>query len=70
MDYDDWMLNPVVFRELDFQWGPHTVDRLQTGTKTKLRVLIPVTIAQEQKALMPLHVTGDTITSNGAPHYI
>ena len=27
VDFDDWMLNPVVFRELDSQRGPHTVDR-------------------------------------------
>ena len=27
VDFDDWMLNPVVFRELDSQWGPHIVDR-------------------------------------------
>jgi len=27
VDYDDWMLNPVVFRELDSKWGPHTIDR-------------------------------------------
>ena len=26
-DLDDWMLNPVVFAELDAAWGPHTVDR-------------------------------------------
>lgn len=27
VDYDDWMLNPTVFKELDSQWGPHTIDR-------------------------------------------
>ena len=26
-DYDDWMLNPAVFQELDALWGPHTIDR-------------------------------------------
>lgn len=25
-DFDDWMVNPVVFRYLDNMWGPHTVD--------------------------------------------
>ena len=27
VDYDNWMLNPVVLRELDSVWGPHTIDR-------------------------------------------
>ena len=27
VDHDDWMLNPVVFQELDVMWGPHTIDR-------------------------------------------
>ena len=27
IDYDDWMLNPFMFAELDAIWGPHTVDR-------------------------------------------
>ena len=28
IDYDDWMLNPVVFNELDGIWGPHIIDRV------------------------------------------
>ena len=27
VDYDDWMLNPVVFAEVDRLWDPHSVDR-------------------------------------------
>ncbi|XP_065915901.1 uncharacterized protein [Dysidea avara] len=27
IDYDDWSLNPLVFKELDRLWGPHTIDR-------------------------------------------
>ena len=27
VDYDEWMLNPTVFQELDNRWGPHTIDR-------------------------------------------
>jgi len=27
VDYDDWMLNPMVFAWLDSLWGPHTIDR-------------------------------------------
>ena len=27
VDHDDWLLNPVVFAQLDAIWGPHTVDR-------------------------------------------
>ena len=27
VDYDDWSLNPLIFKELDAFWGPHTIDR-------------------------------------------
>ena len=27
-DYDDWSIDPVVFRWWDSLWGPHTVDRM------------------------------------------
>ena len=27
VDYDDWMFNPAIFRQLDALWGPFTVDR-------------------------------------------
>ena len=27
IDYNDWMLNPVVFADIDSLWGPHSVDR-------------------------------------------
>ena len=27
VDYDDWMLNPVVFADVEKLWGPHSVDR-------------------------------------------
>ena len=27
VDYDDWMLNPVVFADIESVWGPHSVDR-------------------------------------------
>ena len=27
MDHDDWRLNPAVFKELDIEWGPHSIDR-------------------------------------------
>ena len=27
VDHDDWKLNPIIFKELDTRWGPHTVDR-------------------------------------------
>ena len=27
VDYDDWMLNPMVFQWLDGLWGPHSIDR-------------------------------------------
>ena len=27
IDYDDWMLDPIIFAELDCDWGPHDVNR-------------------------------------------
>lgn len=26
VDYDDWAINPTIFRQIDALWGPHTVD--------------------------------------------
>ena len=36
IDYDDWMLNPVVFEQLDSLWGPHTIDRFATNSNAQL----------------------------------
>ena len=27
VDYDDWMLHPAIFAQLDSLWGPHSIDR-------------------------------------------
>ena len=35
-DFDDWMLNPEIFREIDARWGPHTVDRFADGYNRQL----------------------------------
>ena len=35
-DRDDWRINPEVFCELDFYWGPHTVDRFADHVNTQL----------------------------------
>ena len=36
IDLDDWMLNPVVFAELDGMWGPHTIDRFASFQNAQL----------------------------------
>jgi len=36
IDYDDWMLNPVIFRELDALWGPHTIDQFANCCNNQL----------------------------------
>lgn len=36
VDLDDWFLNPVVFSQLDKQWGPHTIDRFASHANTQL----------------------------------
>jgi len=42
VDYDDW---PMVFNELDRQWGPHTVDRFANGATTRFQGLMPAITA-------------------------
>ena len=37
VDQDDWMLNPDIFRSLDYLWGPHTVDRFASGHNAQLQ---------------------------------
>ena len=32
-----WMLQPQLFRYLDMQWGPHTIDKLASINVTQLR---------------------------------
>ena len=36
MDCDDWMLNTVMFQELDARWGPHTVVRFADAYSCQL----------------------------------
>ena len=36
VDFDDWMLNPQVFEQLDALWGPYTVDRFASYDNTQL----------------------------------
>ena len=36
VNHDNWMLNPLLFRELDSLWGPHTVDRFADGYNCQL----------------------------------
>ena len=36
VDFDDWQVNPGVFRLLDGLWGPHSVDRFASPTNTQL----------------------------------
>ena len=36
VDYDDWMVHPAVFAQLDLWWGPHTIDRFASGINTQL----------------------------------
>ena len=35
-DYDDWMLNLVIFRKLDALWGPHTIDQFANWCNNQL----------------------------------
>jgi hypothetical protein len=31
---DDWQLDPIVFQEMDTQFGPHTIDRFTSALDT------------------------------------
>lgn len=36
VDYDNWMINPLVFQWLDTLWGPHMVDRFSSPENSQL----------------------------------
>lgn len=36
IDHDDWSLNPKIFRFVNSQWGPHTVDRFASFYNAQL----------------------------------
>jgi hypothetical protein len=36
MDYEEWKLNPLIFKHLQPRWGPHTVDRFAYMLNTQL----------------------------------
>ena len=35
-DYDDWNLDHSIFRSIEQQWGPHTIDRFSSHYNTQL----------------------------------
>ena len=35
-DYDDWMVHPIIFQQIDQLWGPHTVDRFANTHNAQL----------------------------------
>ena len=37
VDYDDWMLDPLLFGKLDMKRGPHTIDRFANEYNTQLK---------------------------------
>ena len=36
VDYDDWMLDPAIFQQLEACWGPHTIDRFATEHNSQI----------------------------------
>ena len=38
IEFDDWRLNPDVFRQLDIMWGPHQVDRFADENNAQVPV--------------------------------
>ena len=68
IDYDDWLLNPVVFARLDAMWGPHTVDRV--FATVRWRALIAAVGTQTLKLWMHSLSTGRGKTIGGAPQLV
>ena len=66
-DYDDWSLNPMVFKELDRLWGPHTIDRFADWCNNQVLRFNSVITVWMLKPLMHSHVTGAMIPTGGAP---
>ena len=63
VDYDDWMLNPVVLQELDIMWGPHTIDRFADVHNRQLERFNSCYWSQQ---LTPSLAIGAMITIDGA----
>ena len=40
LDFDNWMLDPLMFAELDHEWGPQTIDRFADMYNAQLDILI------------------------------
>ena len=36
VDHDDWSLDHTIFELIDYEWGPHTVDRFANHYNTQL----------------------------------
>ena len=36
VDCDDWFINPLVFKQIELLWGPHTVDRFASHLNAQL----------------------------------
>ena len=36
VDYDDWQIHPRNFAELDYEWGPHSIDRFASFCNAQL----------------------------------
>ena len=47
VDCDDWFINPLVFKQIELLWGPHTVDRFASHLNAQLPRLTPGFYAQE-----------------------
>ena len=68
IDYDDWMVHPAVFAQLDLMWGPHTVDRLPMSVIHSWRDLIRDFGRLIPRLLMLLLVIGKEKLTGGAHH--
>jgi len=62
VDYDDWMLNPMMFAWLDNLWGPHTIDRFASPRNAQIFTSFGLL---GRKLLILLHVIGQRTIIGG-----
>ena len=66
VDYDDWMLHPAIFAQLDSLWGPHSIDRFANPHNRQVERFNSRFWVPEQKQLILLLLTGEVKIIGGA----
>jgi len=65
VDYDDWMINPMVFQWLDSLWGPHIFHKFAAPGNAQLDRFNSRFWVPGSEAVDVLRVTGQKTTIGG-----